>query len=362
MSAISRSLGRTVKTNIILYKTDNKGRDGYITFNDGGFWKDNIKQIRLKTNFPRHINSTFHTLIHQAAPFNYYSDGRGRDTYVIKNNAGLVKEFNPLASRQILSKYLRKDNFPTSSDKRIKYKNYFLTPSDKENYLKFNEIQNNVVRRLYDECIDKFRERNKYKSPSTKELSSPNLLNTSNNLPYINTEPTLLKVENTKTINNNLNKKMIRKMTRYKMNKTDNNFFNYKNLNKKDNINNLKINNTINNNINSYFHNNKTCKNLDKNKENCLTSENWNPIISKYNRINDCTKRNIETELNKKKKVENIKLNQDDIDNIEKNKTMITESYKERPISCRRFFNKTQIFNRFKPFLVGEFQDFSDYE
>ena len=105
MSGISASLGRTVKTNIVLYSTDNKGRDGYITYNNGGFWKDNIKPIKMKPNFPRTINTTFHSLIHQAAPFNYYSDGRGRDTYVIKNNAGLVKEFNPLANRQVLVKY-----------------------------------------------------------------------------------------------------------------------------------------------------------------------------------------------------------------------------------------------------------------
>ena len=364
--SISKSLGRTVKTNIILYKTDNKGRDGYITFNDGGFWKDNIKQIKLKSNFPRHINNTFHSLIHQAAPINYYSDGRGRDTYVVKNNAGLVKEFCPLASRQFLSQYLRKDNFPISYDKRIKYKNFFLTPSDKENYLKINKIQNNVVWRLYDECLDKFRERMNYKSPLTKDSLNQSFFNTSNNYPYINSEPTLLKIENKRSLNKNMNQKSIRKMMRYKVNRTHNNFFNYKKANKKDIIKNLKINNTVNNNIKNYFDLNKTCNNLDnKNKENCLTSANWNPIISKYNSINDCSRRNIDTsynEYNKKKKNENINLNQCDISYIEKNKTMMTEVNKERPLSCRRFFNKTQIFNRFKPFLVDEFQDYSDYE
>ena len=31
---------RTVKTNIIIYTTDGTGRDGYITFNNAGFWKN----------------------------------------------------------------------------------------------------------------------------------------------------------------------------------------------------------------------------------------------------------------------------------------------------------------------------------
>ena len=40
MTDIGKSLGRTVKTNIILYSTDNQGRDGYITYiaGDCEYW------------------------------------------------------------------------------------------------------------------------------------------------------------------------------------------------------------------------------------------------------------------------------------------------------------------------------------
>ena len=368
MSDIGKSLGRTVKTNIILYSTDNKGRDGYITYNNGGFWKDNIKQIKLKTNFPRFINRTFHSLIHQAAPFNYYSDGRGRDTYVIKNNAGLVKEFNPLANRQILSKYLRRDNIPFSYDKKIKNKQIFLTPSDKENYLKMNEIQKNVVDRLYDQCLGKFREKMKCQSPLTKDLfNSYNTLNNSINFPNINSEESLIQnKKRKKRLNKELNNRLTKKIMKFKMNRTQNNFFNSKKDNKKPIFENLKMNNISDNNLNNYIEPNKTYKNLySENKNNCLSSGNWNPIISKYNSINNYSREKLATnynELKTKKKNENFELNQCDLNDIEKNKTMKIEIYKGRPQSYRRSYEKKQIFNSFKPFLVDDFQEFSDYE
>jgi len=370
MSAVSKSLGRTVKTNIVLYSTDNMGRDGYITYNNGGFWKDNIKQIKLKSNFPRHINSTFHSLIHQAAPFNYYSDGRGRDTYVIQNNAGLVKEFNPLANRQILSKYLRK-HIPFSSDKKIKHRRLFFTPSDRENFFKIREIQSNVVRRLYDQCLGKFREKMKSLSPIDKDILYN--VNTSNNFPYLNNEKSLNKGD-TKTLSKkeienayNSNRNQTKKILKFKMNKTfTNNLYNPKNLRQKSAFGNLKINNISNNNLNKYLTVNNTSKNMDiKNTFNTGSSENWNPILNKYNNtiINFKTKNNDNSFNNYKKNKIKQDLNQSDLNEIDKiNNTMKIEVDKERPKSYRRFFQKTQIFNNAKPFLVDDFMEYSDYE
>ena len=53
------NLGRTTRTNMVFYSTDGNGRDGYITYNDGGFWKKNIKQISLKPDYPRNNKKTF---------------------------------------------------------------------------------------------------------------------------------------------------------------------------------------------------------------------------------------------------------------------------------------------------------------
>ena len=365
MASISKSLGRTVKTNIILYSTDNKGRDGYITYNDGGFWKDNIKPIKLKANYPIYINKTFHSLIHQSAPFNYYSDGRGRDTYVLKDNAGLVKEFNPLAKRQILSSYLRRNDFPFSYDKKIKNQKFFLTPSDKENYFKIHDIQKNVIDRLYDQCLEKFREKMKCKSPLTKD--SINNLNNSNNI-MANTvsESSLLSIDKKRRINHKFNDRMTKKIMKFKLNKTHKNLC-FNKDNKKNNFQNLKIQNTSDNNLVNYFGSNETCKNSDiKNTFNCLSSgNNWNPIISKYNSINNYQREKMATcnnEYNKKKKIGKSELNHNDLSENIKNNTIRNEFQRERPKSQRRLFQKKQIFNTFKPYLVDDFQEYSDYE
>ena len=402
MSGISASLGRTVKTNIVLYSTDNKGRDGYITYNNGGFWKDNIKPIKMKANFPRTINTTFHSLIHQAAPFNYYSDGRGRDTYVIKNNAGLVKEFNPLANRQVLAKYLRKD-IVFSSDNKKRKKRIFLTYDDRRNFLKDREIQTNVVRRLYDNCLDKFREKMKSVSPANKESEKNLRISTINyNFPFEYNENNLYKptnnnyygdkIENNKNEEKNMmHKKMKRKILKFNMNKTSNNFYNLKLNRQKAFSGDLKINNTINNKLNNYL----TVSNMIKNKDlkNTITPgtpgtiENWNPILTKYNNsIQNYTMKNVHTtncNLNKglykyfrDKELSNLKLNEveknsvknndndTDINNTTNNNnnddSLKLEVYKLRPKSYRTLFQKTQILNNYKPFLIDDFQEYSD--
>lgn len=42
---------RTVKTNILIYPTNGSGRDGYITYNNAGFWKDNLKRISFDEKY-----------------------------------------------------------------------------------------------------------------------------------------------------------------------------------------------------------------------------------------------------------------------------------------------------------------------
>ena len=379
MSGISASLGRTVKTNIVLYSTDNKGRDGYITYNNGGFWKDNIKQIKLKHNFPRHINTTFHSLIHQAAPFNYYSDGRGRDTYVIKNNAGLVREFNSLANRQILAKYLRKD-MPFTSENKKRKKRIFLTSADRRNYLKIREIQNNVVRRLYDDCLEKFREKINSISPISKGGIDYNL-KTCNNFPYEYNERTLYKPndnfyfdknENKVKDMNVSNKKMKRKNIQIKMNKTSNNFYKPKINSQKAFSDQLKLNNGTVSNFNNYLTVSNMIKNKDiKNSFNTASIENWNPITAKYNNtINNYAAKNIQTTCNSNNKFCNKnfrdrELNKSNLSEVEKNmdnNTLKLEVYKLRPKSYRTLFQKTQILNNQKPFLIDDFQEYSECE
>ena len=147
MSVIN--LGRTTKTNIAFYQSDGMGRDGYITYNNAGFWKD--KHLKIKNSFPHKKFTIFHSLIHQAAPFNYYSDGSGRDTYIMENNAGLVKSFDPLA-KQNLPKFLRQgDEYHLFKHK------IFLTKSQRRYLNKIKKIQDSVVSRLYNDSLEKIK-------------------------------------------------------------------------------------------------------------------------------------------------------------------------------------------------------------
>ena len=150
MSVIN--LGRTTKTNIAFYQTDGKGRDGYITYNNAGFWKD--KHIKMKTSYPSKSSSIFRSLIHQTAPFNYYSDGSGRDSYVIENNAGLVKPFEPLAKQHL-------QNFLRQGDEYHLFKHkIFLTKAQKKYLYKIKKIQYGVISRLYNDSFDKIKKNN----------------------------------------------------------------------------------------------------------------------------------------------------------------------------------------------------------
>ena len=353
MSAISKSLGRTVKTNIVLYSTDNMGRDNYITYNNGGFWKDNIKQIKIKPDFPRHMYSNFHSLFHQAAPFNYFSDGTGRDTYVIKNNAGLVKEFNPLANRQILSQYLR-EHAPISFKKNSKFQKVFLTPSDKENFLRIHNIQNRVVKRLYNQSLEKFKEKMRSDFPMYK--NSFKSLNGRNDYPYIKSESSLMNFSpnKSKTINNRMNSKTLK----HKKKKTCKYFSLSKKEIKNNIIENSKDGHTITeNNVNNRKYDTIYNTFRNDNKSISISKEGCNPILTQNNTfnnntlLNDLKTRNFYNEKNKTNlsEIENY--------NVTKNK-----STKERPKSCRKLFRKSQIFNRYKPFLVDDFHEYSDYE
>lgn len=139
---------RTVKTNIILYPTDGFGRDGYIAYNNAGFWKENIKPILPKEVFKRPPFAVFRSLKNTPPIWTYYSDGSGRDSYIYYNNGGLKKKFSPLAS-QNLQNYLREKKI----EERISNHQQKVHLSKNEIlYLnKINRIQKDLVNRLYNE-------------------------------------------------------------------------------------------------------------------------------------------------------------------------------------------------------------------
>ena len=150
MSVIN--LGRTARTNITFYQTDGLGRDGYITYNNAGFWKDKFVK-------PRDVNhrkqfAVFRSLFHQTAPFKYHSDGSGRDSYVLENYGGLVKPFEPLA-KQKLANILR------IPDEGLLIKRKFFLNKTQRRYLnKLKKIQDGVISRLYNDSLEKIKKNN----------------------------------------------------------------------------------------------------------------------------------------------------------------------------------------------------------
>ena len=344
--SISVNLGRTVKTNIVLYSTDNKGRDGYITYNDGGFWKDNIRQIKQKPDYPRHKYGIFHSLYHQAAPINYYSDGNGRDGYVVYFNAGLVKEFKPLANKQVLSQYLRENS---GSNSRKKKQKVTLSSMEKLNLLKCKQIQKNVVDRLYDQCIEKFCKKNNARPVSAKSALFKNkFFNTDNNFKIkddLNNSPIKINKKNTAKImksNENCDELYCKtSMNNFPKIEKKNNKFGY-----------LKNSNSIN--VLRTFNN----------EDNAFKSKCWNPILNTEigkNMEMPFIDRNFKVNTINTEKEENtnvIKNEENEKTNVQKN---IEINCRNRPKSHRRF-NKVQILNRYKPFLVDDFKDYGGYD
>jgi hypothetical protein len=402
MSVIN--LGRTTKTNIVFYSTDGMGRDGYITYNNGGFWKKNIKQISLKPDFPKNSKKIFHSLYHQPAPFNYQSDGSGRDSYVIENNAGLVKRFEPLI-KQKLTKYLRKE------DDIIKRK-VFLTKSQKKVLNKMKMIQKNVVNRLYNVSLEKIKNNKlKLKTKSMSDFFDENKIKKN----FQSISP----IKNNKDKDDNsLNKKSIENYNyyNYNYNKNNNKFLNpskekgqknlfdrvlknrniYKNnsmknipyFDKRDNTGKVKVLKNLN--INSYynssnFKDNKTANSIKKKdeaikyykidniKKNSFNKKNYNVVVSPYdfrmkknfmttNNMNNTTSNsnfsnnfntinNNEHNYNYNCNVDNQKY-EEELDDVKNNKIDKNENFKN--------FNKTQIFSKPKPFLVDNYNDYRE--
>jgi hypothetical protein len=134
---------RTVKTNIILYPTDGTGRDCYITYNNAGFWKDNIKRITQKEKFGRKPFATFHSLKRIPPSWNYHADGTGRDGYVLYDCGGLIHRF-----RLPNTNLFRSDN-DDNNMRNTSYKNCFLSRDERIYKQKLHQIQNDLLQRLY---------------------------------------------------------------------------------------------------------------------------------------------------------------------------------------------------------------------
>ncbi|MCQ2820308.1 MAG: hypothetical protein MJ252_23830 [archaeon] len=125
-----------------LYETDGKGRDMYISYNNGGFWKDNLYKIKYSPNYTQKYTPRFFSLIHPTPPFTYYSDGTGRDGYVLFDK-GLKRQFSP-ANKFIFGDLLRQSE---PQRERISFSE--MSKGEILRNKKLSKIQKDVSNRLY---------------------------------------------------------------------------------------------------------------------------------------------------------------------------------------------------------------------
>jgi hypothetical protein len=78
------------------YTSDGAGRDAYINYNNGGFLKHGLKMYGTNMTFKNQPRSTTNISARNCAPFTYYSDGTGRDSYILSHSGGLVRDYRSL--------------------------------------------------------------------------------------------------------------------------------------------------------------------------------------------------------------------------------------------------------------------------
>ena len=378
------NLGRTTRTNMVFYSTDGMGRDGYITYNDGGFWKDNIKKISLKPDYPRYKYKIFHSLIHKPAPFTYQSDGSGRDSYVIENNGGLVKEFQPLI-KQKLTKFLRKYDNNNDYIKRTIY----MTKSQKNYFNKIQKIQRNVVRRLYNESLEKIKNKKRIlnsKSISTF-LNNNSMRNNFENISSIKSYQDKEKFYNKKIenddkfinpLNNNGQKNLFDRILKKRIMHQNKSMKNFDNFNKKDNTDKVKILKNLNMNPNydyNIFNNNTAIYNNEKkNKFNKINyykkanNKSYNVVVGP----DDLKNNNLISYINNiPKNTYNNKIINDNVDikNYDNKKIKFFKKYEDKNEDINNkmnntdyfpSFNRTQILGNHKPFLMDDHKDYRE--
>ena len=138
---------RTVKTNIIIYPTNGSGRDTYIMYDNAGFWKENFRKFSNKNKSKRSSFARFHSIRNIPRIWNYHSDGTGRDTYILYNDGGLMNIYQTPTLKNFRTNY---EEVLLESATNNKLNNpLYMTRDEKLYQSKLTKIQNDVVNRLY---------------------------------------------------------------------------------------------------------------------------------------------------------------------------------------------------------------------
>ena len=142
----SSSLWRTERPRFPQYTSDGRGRDYYIKYDNGGYWADQFKLKKIE-DYERYKYSNFHTLFHQAAPFKYWGNGHGRETYILQTN-GLFHDQKPLCAYK-LTDFLRDTKSNLSFNNHNHKRQLYLSVSEKKYNDELRHIEKQLIKRLY---------------------------------------------------------------------------------------------------------------------------------------------------------------------------------------------------------------------
>jgi hypothetical protein len=172
-------LYRTFKSNYVPYFADGRGRDRYIVYNNAGFFKNYLGTSNNKdfsrtgcffsTKIVKHIKSPSI----KAPNFHYHADGNGRDKYILDNGGGLYTDSKPLVSYR-LTDFLRKNEY----DYRTPKTRHRVALSRAElKYQKFlRNKEKEIINRLYNNEKKKFMK--KLKKSTNEYFSEENKYDT----------------------------------------------------------------------------------------------------------------------------------------------------------------------------------------
>ena len=179
-------LYRTFKENYVPYFADGRGRDRYIAYNNAGFLHDFPKNLsssasyKTGTFFGTKIIQHYKSPSVKAPNFHYYSDGNGRDKYILVNGGGLFYDSKPLVSFK-LTDFLRKNENQYQSHSPTKRKRVALS-RDELKYLKLlRNKEKELIKRLYSNEKKKFIKKQKYEHKnwfsSDDEIKNDDIIN-----------------------------------------------------------------------------------------------------------------------------------------------------------------------------------------
>jgi hypothetical protein len=177
------AIWRTERIRFPRYIPDGRGRDYYILHDNAGYWKDQFKLFKKPDyEYPKYNNH--YSLFHQAAPVKFIPSGSGRENYII-NSMGLCHDQRPLASYS-LNEFLR-----STTQNKFKSRNNYMSRDQKKYNDRLHTLEKQLVHRLYKVPMEIKKEKEKIEDSLDGNI-----------LPDINGEYSKYKTQTLDTISN----------------------------------------------------------------------------------------------------------------------------------------------------------------